>query len=37
MRARQTIDTLVNEEALLLVKFLRTEKKEWNPRIANIN
>ena len=33
---RQTFDTLINEEALLLAKFLRNEKKEWNPRIANI-
>ena len=28
----QTIDTLINEEVLLLAKFLRTEMKEWNPR-----
>lgn len=34
---RQTIDTLINEEALLFAKFLRNEKKEWNLRIANIN
>jgi len=34
---RQTIDTLINEEALLLAKYLRNEKKKWNPRIANIN
>ena len=34
---RQTLDTLINEEALLLAKFLRNERKEWNPRIANIN
>lgn len=34
---RQTLDTLVNEEALLLAKFLRNERKEWNPRIANVN
>ena len=29
---RQTIGTLINEEASLLAKFLRTEMKEWNPR-----
>jgi hypothetical protein len=29
----QTLDTLINEEALLLAKFLRNERKEWNPRL----
>ena len=29
----QTIDTLINEEALLLAKFVREEKKNWTPRI----
>jgi hypothetical protein len=33
---RQTLDTLINEEALLLAKFLRNERKEWNPRIVGI-
>ena len=28
---RQTIETLINEEALLLAKFLRDEKSEYNP------
>jgi len=31
---RQTIDTLINEEALLLAMFLRNERKEWIPRTA---
>jgi len=31
---RQTIETLINEEALLLAKFLRDERKTWTPRIA---
>jgi len=31
---RQTIETLINEEALLLAKFLRDERKTWIPRIA---
>ena len=31
---RQTIETLINEEALLFAKYLRNEKKEWIPRIA---
>ena len=31
----QTIETLINEEALLLAKFLRDERKTWIPRIAS--
>jgi hypothetical protein len=31
---RQEIETLINEEALLLAKYLRDEKKSWVPRIA---
>ncbi len=31
---RQTIETLINEESLLLAKFLRDERKIWNPRIG---
>ena len=31
---RQTLDTLISEEALLLAKYLRNEKKDWVPRIA---
>jgi hypothetical protein len=34
---KQTLETLINEEALLLAKFLRDERKEWKPRIASIN
>jgi hypothetical protein len=30
---RQTIDTLISEEALLFAKYLRNERKCWNPRI----
>ena len=30
---RQTIETLINEEALLFAKYLRNEIKEWIPRI----
>ncbi|MBN1243998.1 hypothetical protein JXA31_00215 [Candidatus Bathyarchaeota archaeon] len=30
---RQTLDTLINEEALLLAKYLRNERKKWIPRI----
>jgi len=31
---KQTIETLINEEALLLVKFLRDELKIWRPGIS---
>jgi hypothetical protein len=33
---RQTLDTLINEEAFLLAKFLRKEKKEWIPRLPTL-
>jgi len=33
---RQTIETLINEEALLLAKFLRGEIKTWNPRLTSV-
>jgi len=31
---RQTIETLINEEALLFAKYLRNERETWSPRIA---
>jgi hypothetical protein len=31
---KQTIETLINEEILLLAKFLRDERKTWAPRIV---
>jgi len=31
---RQTVETLINEEALLLAKFIRKERKTWNPRVS---
>jgi CRISPR-associated protein Cas1 len=34
---RQTLETLVNEEALLFAKFLRGERETWLPRIAVVN
>jgi CRISPR-associated protein Cas1 len=34
---RQIIKTLISEEALLLAKFLRGERKVWNPRIVTEN
>jgi CRISPR-associated endonuclease Cas1 len=32
--SRQTLETLIDEEALLLAKYLRDERKTWNPRIV---
>jgi hypothetical protein len=32
---KQTLDTLISEEALLLAKFLRNERKDWNPRLPS--
>jgi len=29
---KQRLETLINEEALLLAKYLRNEKKSWIPR-----
>jgi hypothetical protein len=29
---RQSIETLINEEALMFVKYLRNKRKEWDPR-----
>jgi hypothetical protein len=34
---RQTIDTLISEEALLFAKYVRNEKKEWIPRLASLS
>ena len=34
---RQTIETLISEEALLLAKCLRNERKDWQPRIPMIH
>jgi CRISPR-associated protein Cas1 len=33
---RQTIDTLISEEALLFAKYLRHERKEWIPRTVSM-
>jgi hypothetical protein len=33
---RQTFETLINEEALLFAKYLRNERKDWNPRIPSL-
>jgi hypothetical protein len=30
----QTLETLINEEALLFAKYIRTEVKDGKPRIA---
>jgi CRISPR-associated protein Cas1 len=33
---RQELETLINEEALLFAQYLRNEKSEWLPRIAEV-
>ena len=32
MERSKPLTTLFNEEVLLLAKFLRNERKDWNPR-----
>jgi CRISPR/Cas system-associated endonuclease Cas1 len=32
---RQAVETLINEEALLLAQYLRNERQSWNPRTAS--
>jgi len=32
--SRQSLETLINEETLLLAKYLRNEIKEWVPRLS---
>jgi len=34
-REYQTLETLINEEALLFAKYLRAERETWIPKIAN--
>ena len=34
---RQTFETLINEETLLLAKYLRVESKSWIPRISTLH
>lgn len=33
---RQTVETLINEETLLLAEFLRAEIKQWSPRVVSL-
>lgn len=33
---RQTVDTLISEEALLFAKYLRNEKGQWCPRLVTL-
>jgi CRISPR-associated endonuclease Cas1 len=33
---KQSIETLIREEALLLAKYLRNERKQWNPRFHSL-
>jgi hypothetical protein len=32
----QTVGTLINEEAYLLAKYLRNERKDWTPRLPSL-
>jgi hypothetical protein len=34
--SRQSLDTLINEEAYLLAQYLRNEKQTWTPRLVNV-
>ena len=34
---RQKLETLIDEEALRLAKYLRDERKDWKPRIAKLS
>jgi len=34
---KQKVETLLNEEALLLAQYLRNEKTFWTPRIASVH
>jgi CRISPR/Cas system-associated endonuclease Cas1 len=34
--SKQTLDTLINEEAYLLAQYLRNEKQSWIPRLASL-
>lgn len=31
---KQTVETMISEEVLLFAKFIRNERKNWNPRIV---
>jgi CRISPR/Cas system-associated endonuclease Cas1 len=33
---RQEIETLINEEAFLLARYIRTEKETWTPRVPEL-
>jgi len=33
---RQTVETLINEEAYLLAKYLRNEQTSWKPRLPQL-
>lgn len=37
MGKRQEIETMINEEALLLAKYLRSEIIGWQPRVVDLN
>ena len=34
---QQELETLINEEAMLLAEFIRNEKPSWHPRIVELS
>ena len=34
---KQTIETLIGEEALLFAKYLRNDRQTWTPRTINLD
>ena len=36
MAKKQTVETLINEEALLIAKYLRNEKQTWSPNTFSL-
>jgi hypothetical protein len=37
MGEKQEIETLISEEAFLFSQYVGNERKDWNPRIANLD
>ncbi len=35
--ARQSVETLINEEALIFAKYLRDERETWSPRVGSLD
>jgi len=37
VRKRQTVETLIDEDALLFAKYIRNERTHWEPRTNSNN